>query len=110
MLDPRFSLRHSSGGGGHRLGRNQRGGEPCALPLRFGAARLQPGAAFFEVLSAPLERDAARLGGRDGFGLPLQHRLRLGQASAGFAQPGFGELPARAIRRLGPGERVLLFG
>ena len=110
LLDPRFGLCHRGNSGGHRLWRNQRRGQSCTLPLRFGAACLQAGAALFELLSAPLERAAARGGRGDGFGLPLQHRLRLGQASARFAQPGFGELSTRAFLRVGPGERVLLFG
>ena len=110
LPDPRFDLPHGGSRGGHCLRRNQCSGQSCTLPLGFGSARLQPDAAFFEFLSAPFERDAARVGGGDGFGLPLQHCLRLSQASARFAQPSFGEFPTRTIRRLGPGDRVLLFG
>jgi hypothetical protein len=110
LLDPRFGLCHRGTSGGHRLWRNQRRGQSCTLPFRFSAACLQAGAALFELLSAPLQRDAARVGRGNGFGLSLQHRLRLGQASARFPQPSFGELSTRAFLRLGPGERVLLFG
>ena len=80
------------------------------LPLCFDAARLQSGAAFFQILPTPFQRDAARVGGRDGFGLPLQDRLCLGQAGARVAQPNRGALPTRAILCLRPGERVPLFG
>ena len=56
-----------------------------------------------------IERDAARVCSSNGFGLPLQHRLRHGQASFRFAQPSFGERPLRPILRLSSGNFLMLF-
>ena len=87
LLDPVLGFGHGRRGSGHRLRRNQCGGQHRTLPLRLGAPCLQPVAAFSEILATPFERDAARVHRRDGFSLPLQRRFRLGQARSRLAQP-----------------------